>query len=96
MEPENTPGKGKTFSKPSFSGSMLIFGGVAVCFFCRRNEQLPYSIDYQHILSETLRMYRISSICFLGCADEKLLVCDPGDLTSAVVRISMRQQMKLE
>ena len=28
MEPENTPGKGKASSKPSFSGSMLIFGGV--------------------------------------------------------------------
>ena len=29
MEPENTPpDKGKTSSKPSFSGSMLIFEGV--------------------------------------------------------------------
>ena len=31
MEPEKyTPGEGKTSSKPSFSGSMLIFGGVYV------------------------------------------------------------------
>ena len=28
MEPENTPGKGKSSSKPSYSGSILIFGGV--------------------------------------------------------------------
>ena len=28
MEPENTPGKGKTCSEPLFSGVMLIFRGV--------------------------------------------------------------------
>ena len=30
MEPENGPGKGDSFWKPSFSGSMLVFGGVMV------------------------------------------------------------------
>ena len=34
MEPENTPNcKGKSSSKPSFSGSMLIFGGCNKNFF---------------------------------------------------------------
>ena len=40
MEPGNTmeytPGKGKSSSKPSFWGSMLIFGGVTVGFLTEK------------------------------------------------------------
>ena len=62
MEPENTPLEKENLSKPSFSGSMLIFGGVSffrvfffppISFGCPWQPCRPRYLNDQPIRCET-------------------------------------------
>ena len=64
MEPENTPpGKGKSSSKPSFSGSMLNFGRVCHFIPSSSASQVGFIVD---------NIYVSWSIKAMGCTDNTL------------------------